>query len=124
MSLKYDRHPPPMVGTQSVSASENGRQASSSHSNRAALSRKVDVRLPGKGNANSHGARPVHLIITMIKWIRTSRLSRKNSLSGCTERDLAWGGWASVSSPSHNGGSKKEPPLIVIIRNSGIPRSG
>jgi len=25
--------------------------------------------------------RPVHLIITMIKWIRTSRLSMKNSLS-------------------------------------------
>jgi len=25
--------------------------------------------------------RPVHLIITMIKWIRTSRLSIKNSLS-------------------------------------------
>ena len=24
---------------------------------------------------SSHGARPVHLIITMIKWIRTSRLS-------------------------------------------------
>ena len=41
---------------------------------------KVDVRLPGKGNSNSHGARPVHLIITMIKWIRTSRLSIKNSL--------------------------------------------
>jgi len=30
--------------------------------------------------ANSHGARPVHLIITMIKWIRTSRLPIKNSL--------------------------------------------
>jgi len=43
--------------------------------------RKVDVRLPGKGNSNSHGARPVHLIITMIKWIQTSRLSIKNSLS-------------------------------------------
>ena len=43
--------------------------------------RKVDVRLPGKGNSDSHGARPVHLIITMIKWIRTSRLSIKNSLS-------------------------------------------
>ena len=43
--------------------------------------RKVDVRLPGKGNSNSHGARSVHLIITMIKWIRTSRLSIKNSLS-------------------------------------------
>ena len=37
----------------------------------------VDVRLPGKGNSNSHGARPVYLIITMINWIRTSRLSIK-----------------------------------------------
>jgi len=43
--------------------------------------RKVDIRLPGKRNSNSHGAWPVHLIITMIKWIRTSRLSIKNSLS-------------------------------------------
>jgi len=43
--------------------------------------RKVDVRLPGKNNSNSHGARPVHLVISMIKWIRTSRLSIKNSLS-------------------------------------------
>ena len=31
---------------------------------------------------HSHGARPVHLIITMVKWIRTSRLSTTNSLSG------------------------------------------
>ena len=30
---------------------------------------------------NSHGTRPVHLIITMIEWIRTSRLTMKNSLS-------------------------------------------
>ena len=44
------------------------------------LPRKVDVRLPGKGNSNSHGARPVRLIITMIKWVRTGRLSIKNSL--------------------------------------------
>ena len=43
--------------------------------------RKVDVRLPGKGDSNSHGARPVHLIISMIKWIRASRLSIKNFLS-------------------------------------------
>ena len=35
--------------------------------------RRVDVRLPGKGNSNSHGARPVHLIITKIKWFRTVR---------------------------------------------------
>ena len=45
--------------------------------------RKVDVRLPGKGNSNSHFARSVHLIITMLEWIRTSRLSLKNSLSLC-----------------------------------------
>jgi len=38
------------------------------------LHRKVDVRLPGKGKSNSHGTRPVYLIITMIKWIRTSRV--------------------------------------------------
>ena len=43
--------------------------------------RKVDVRLHGKGNSNSHGARPVHSIITKIWWIRTSRYSTKNSLS-------------------------------------------
>jgi len=33
----------------------------------------VDVPVPG--------ARPVHLIISMIKWIRTSRLTIKNSIS-------------------------------------------
>ena len=42
--------------------------------------RKVGVRLPGKGNSNSHGARPVHLVIWMIEWIQTSRLSMNNSL--------------------------------------------
>ena len=42
----------------------------------------VDVRLLGKVDSNSHGARPVHLIITMIEWIRTSRLSTTKSLSG------------------------------------------
>jgi len=45
------------------------------------ITRKVDVRLPGKRNSNSHGARPIRLIITMIKWTRSSRLSIKNSLS-------------------------------------------
>ena len=43
--------------------------------------RKVDIRLPGKENSNSHDAWPVHIITTMIKWIRTSRLSIRNSLS-------------------------------------------
>ena len=53
--------------------------------------RKVDVRLPGKGNSDSHGARPVHLIITMIQWILTSRLTRKNSLSGSIKNSLSGG---------------------------------
>ena len=48
----------------------------------------VDVRLPGKGNSNSHGARPVHLTITTIKWIWTSRLSLKNSLCLCETSGL------------------------------------
>ena len=42
---------------------------------------KVDIRLPGEGNPNTNGARPVHHIISMMKCIRTSRLSIKNSLS-------------------------------------------
>jgi hypothetical protein len=45
------------------------------------VGRKVDARPPGKGNSKSHGARPVHLIITMIKWILTSKFSNNNSLS-------------------------------------------
>ena len=32
--------------------------------------KKVDVRLSEKENLNSHGARPAHQIITMIKWIQ------------------------------------------------------
>jgi hypothetical protein len=31
--------------------------------------RKVDVQLTGKGNSNAHGARPVHLIMSIVKWI-------------------------------------------------------
>ena len=48
------------------------------------------VTLSGRGNSNSHGARPVHLITTMIKWIRTGRLSMKNFLSqvGCRYKVL------------------------------------
>ena len=46
-----------------------------------AANRKVEIRLPGKGNSNFDGARPAHQIITMIKWIRTSRLSIKKSPS-------------------------------------------
>jgi hypothetical protein len=38
-------------------------------------------RIPGNGNSNFHGARPVHLIITIIKWIQNSSLSINDSLS-------------------------------------------
>ena len=44
-------------------------------------SRRVDIRLTGKENLNSHGARPVYSIISIIKWIWTSRLSPKNYFS-------------------------------------------
>jgi len=40
-------------------------------------SRQVTIRLPRKGNSNSHCARPVH----QIEWIRNSSLSIRNSLS-------------------------------------------
>ena len=36
--------------------------------------------LPGKRNSNSHGARPVHQIISITKWSGTSRSSVTNSL--------------------------------------------
>ena len=42
---------------------------------------KVDIRLPGIGNSNSHGAGPAHQIISMMKWIRANRLTTNNSLS-------------------------------------------
>ena len=41
---------------------------------------KIPVSLQARGRPHE-AEREVHLIITMIKWIRTSRLSLKNSLS-------------------------------------------
>ena len=48
---------------------------------RDGVTRKVNMRLPGKGNSHTHGARPVHQIISTMKWIRTGKLSIQNSLS-------------------------------------------
>ena len=42
------------------------KQSGASSSLARCASKKVDVRLPEKGNSNSHGARPFHTIITMI----------------------------------------------------------
>jgi len=57
-----------------------------------ACTRRVDIRLPGKGIPNSNGARPVHQIIKMMTWIRTSRLSRTNlSLLGLWYKRVNFG---------------------------------
>ena len=53
-------------------------------------SRKVYGRLSGKGNSKSHGARPVHLIITMIKWIRTRRIGVRRAGVGDCARPGGW----------------------------------
>ena len=39
-------------------------------------SRKVDTRLPGKANSHSHGVRPAHYIISMIKWMEAAVAQR------------------------------------------------
>ena len=58
-----------------------GRRWGVADSNQRNSAWKVDVTLPGKRNSDSHGTRPVHLIISVIKWIRSSRSSIKRSLS-------------------------------------------
>jgi len=72
---------------------------------------EVDVRLREKGNSKSHGARPVHLIITMIKWIRTSRLSIRRLWRGreCGGR-TAWEGRGSATSGGY--GMRVPPPRV------------
>ena len=69
---------------------------------------KVDIRLPGKGNTNSHGARPVHLIITMMKRIRTSRLPIKTSLStaGTAVAQTLWDEEADMDGATVSSGHK------------------
>jgi len=57
---------------------------------------------------NSHGARPVHLIITMIKWIRTSRLSRKNS----RRRTCSWRDGRGPRSPASRADTASLPTLV------------
>ena len=78
---------------------------------------KVDVRLPGKGNSTSHGARPVHQIISMIKWIRTSKLSINNSLSlaGFADRTIfliEWGWTMGVAEGEWNTGAASDVELL------------
>ena len=80
---------------------------------RSAWYMKVDVRLPGKGNSNSHGARPVHLIITMIKWFGTSRLSIKNPEAGARTGT----GWTGPRPKRETRGKKRNPKSESRIPN-------
>ena len=62
-SCEWKDFPPPafrlpvgqILAFGSLVDSTNPKKLSSQH-------RKVDIRLPGRGNSNSHGARPVHQI--------------------------------------------------------------
>ena len=71
-----------LVSGELVGELQTPEQQDAADGNKRESTRKVDIRLPGKGNSKSDGARPVHLINSMIKWIRNSRLSIKNSRSG------------------------------------------
>ena len=83
------------------------------------VGRKVDVRLPEKGNSKSHGARPFHLIITMIKWIRTSRLSRKNPpLFLCS----IWGRGFRESTNGRGFRVEVQGPQMLHRKKGGFPR--
>ena len=61
----------------------------------------MDVRLLEKGYSNSHGARPVHSIMTIVNRIRTSRSSIKNSLSPPPTAGLALPTTALVEVPTY-----------------------
>ena len=74
---------------------------------------RVDVRLPGEGNSTSLGARPVHQIISMIRWIRTSRFSIKKSLCRAPHKK------ASRSTLPRGGVSRKKKQRVCTE----VPRS-
>ena len=75
------------------------------------------VRLPGIGNSKSHGARPVHLVIRMMKWIRTSSLSIKKSFSRVAKADRRNPLWGS-------GPGRALLWMVIISTVSGVcPRS-
>ena len=73
--------------------------------------------------ANSHGARPVYLIITMIKWIRTSWLSMDDFLSLSAEQVHRRANLVKVwISPRYRGTSLIRTPPPVGPYSSPVPR--
>ena len=66
--------------------------------------RKVDLRLPGNGTSSSHGARPVHKIISMIhvSLSRPGRRSRGQRLRGIVGRGRRGAGLPNPHPPHPN----------------------
>ena len=61
--------------------------------------RKIDVSLLGKGNSNSHGARPVHRIITMIVDSDQQVVNKELSFCVMSERCLRCCALRSIPDP-------------------------
>ena len=111
MKLLCTNGDPKLNGPPAEDAAESGGEDGGGRRQEA---RKVDVRLPGKGNSTSHGARPVHLIITMMKWIRTSRLSIKNFLSPLVRMLLK------VAEKMEEECDKKQEPRALLPETGGL----
>jgi hypothetical protein len=75
--------------------------------------RKVDRRLPGKENSNSMTQVRSTKIISMIEWIRNSRLSIKYSLSGVGVRPGRNTRAAAVATPFAPGSMVQNLRLMV-----------
>ena len=85
------------------------REATAKHPHQPSplTSRMVDIRLPEKREFKLHGASPVHQIISVIKWIQTSRLSVYNSLSSPLTHSRK---------PAHLGPGFGVPDLHEVVR--------
>ena len=68
------------------------------------------------------GARPVHQIITMIKWTRTSRLSILKSLSLCRSR--ATGKTGCETSPPNHLDDKTDSDQELVNKEPSLCRRG
>ena len=60
-----------------------------------------------------HGARPVHLIVTMVEWTRTSRMAMKNSPSSRCR-------WFQGSRPPPIRSSPPAARLVIYCQTTGV----
>jgi len=71
--------------------------------------------------SNSHGARPVHLIITMIKWIQTSKLAITLSLSLRFRLFVRTKSWTGPPRARGEDGRRRENKFLL---SEGFPEIG